>query len=141
MPTSPTAGALVIVDGVSAMSAATMCLVTAFLDPATATSPRSGPEGSMRQASAGSVRGRGGGGVHGLRVPAAGRGPPAPPRQGPASSSVDGVAPHLTGPDALDLSTSVTQILPSPILSVRAAATRASMIADDGTVVGERPPA
>ena len=50
MPTSPTAGALVIVDGVSAISAATMCLVTAFLEPATRTSPRSGPLGSMCQA-------------------------------------------------------------------------------------------
>ena len=50
MPTSPTAGALVIVDGVSAISAATMCLVTAFLEPDTRTSPRSGPLGSMCQA-------------------------------------------------------------------------------------------
>ena len=45
MPTSPTAGALVIVDGESAISAATMCLVTAFFEPATWTSPRSGPGG------------------------------------------------------------------------------------------------
>ena len=49
MPTSPTAGALVIVDGESPMRAATMCLVTAFFDPATRTSPRSGPLGSMCQ--------------------------------------------------------------------------------------------
>ncbi len=47
MPTSPTFGALVIVDGVSAKSAATMCLVTAFFEPATTTSPRNGPLGSM----------------------------------------------------------------------------------------------
>ncbi len=39
-----------MVDGESAMRAATMCLVTAFFDPATWTSPRSGPLGSMCQA-------------------------------------------------------------------------------------------
>ena len=49
MPTSPTAGALVMVDGESPIRAATMCLVTAFFDPATWTSPRSGPLGSMCQ--------------------------------------------------------------------------------------------
>ena len=49
MPTSPTAGALVIVDGESPIRAATMCLVTVFFDPATRTSPRSGPLGSMYQ--------------------------------------------------------------------------------------------
>jgi hypothetical protein len=31
--------------------AATMCLVTAFLDPRTSTSPRRGPDGSINQAS------------------------------------------------------------------------------------------
>ena len=50
IPTSPTAGALVIVEGVSARSAATMCLVMAFLEPDTSTSPESGPLGSMYQA-------------------------------------------------------------------------------------------
>ena len=56
MPTSPTAGALVIVDGESPMRAATMCLVTAFFDPATRTSPRSGPLGSMCQTASLSIR-------------------------------------------------------------------------------------
>ena len=47
MLTSPTSGALLIVDGESARRAATMCLVTAFFAPATTTSPRRGPLGSM----------------------------------------------------------------------------------------------
>src|SRR3546814_8776113 len=65
IPTSPTAGALRMVDGVLPMRAATMCLVTAFLEPATCTSPLRGPLGSMCQdgpalaldASAGGVMG------------------------------------------------------------------------------------
>ena len=56
IPTSPTAGALVIVDGESPIRAATMCLVTAFFDPATWTSPRSGPLGSMCQTASLSIR-------------------------------------------------------------------------------------
>ena len=54
MPTSPTSGALVIVLGSVPSMAATMCLVTAFLDPLTATSPTSGPLGRMCHASANS---------------------------------------------------------------------------------------
>ena len=53
MPTSPTSGTLWIVEGELPMTAATMCLVMAFFDPATRTSPRSGPEGSTAQAVAG----------------------------------------------------------------------------------------
>jgi len=50
MATSPTSGALSIVLGPAAMNAATMCLVTAFFEPRTRTSPRSGPTGSTCQA-------------------------------------------------------------------------------------------
>jgi len=46
MSTSPTSGAFLIVLGPSPSIAATMCLVTAFFDPRTAMSPRSGPDGS-----------------------------------------------------------------------------------------------
>ena len=52
MPTSPTAGALVMVLGRVPSMAATMCLVTAFFDPLTWTSPTRGPLGRMCQASA-----------------------------------------------------------------------------------------
>ncbi len=52
MPTSPTAGALVMVLGSVPSMAATMCLVTAFLDPLTLTCPTRGPFGRMCQASA-----------------------------------------------------------------------------------------
>ncbi len=55
IPTSPTAGALEMVDGESAMRAATMCLVTAFLEPATRTSPRRGPLGSISQEASSSI--------------------------------------------------------------------------------------
>ena len=48
MSTSPTSGAFLIVLGPSPSIAATMCLVTAFFDPRTAMSPRSGPDGSTR---------------------------------------------------------------------------------------------
>src|SRR5580704_15013197 len=51
MSTSPTSGALRIVLGPSPSIAATMCLVTAFFDPRTAMSPRSGPDGSTCQVS------------------------------------------------------------------------------------------
>ena len=51
MSTSPTSGTLVMVLGPCPRMAATMCLVTAFLEPRTSTSPRSGPAGSMSQAS------------------------------------------------------------------------------------------
>jgi hypothetical protein len=50
MPTSPTSGALVIVLGAVPRIAATMCLVTAFFEPAISTSPTSGPFGSICQA-------------------------------------------------------------------------------------------
>ena len=40
------------VDGVDPMIAATMCLVMAFFEPATRTSPRRGPDGSTAQAEA-----------------------------------------------------------------------------------------
>jgi hypothetical protein len=46
MSTSPTSGAFLIVLGPSPSIAATMCLVTAFFDPRTPMSPRSGPDGS-----------------------------------------------------------------------------------------------
>src|ERR1700722_8895672 len=46
MSTSPTSGAFVIVLCPSPSIAATMCLVTAFFDPRTQMSPRSGPDGS-----------------------------------------------------------------------------------------------
>src|SRR5271154_3809674 len=46
MSTSPTSGAFPIVLGPSPSIAATMCLVTAFFDPRTEMSPRSGPDGS-----------------------------------------------------------------------------------------------
>ena len=46
MSTSPTSGAFRIVLGPSPSIAATMCLVTAFFDPRTEMSPRSGPDGS-----------------------------------------------------------------------------------------------
>ena len=46
MSTSPTSGAFLIVLGPSPSIAATMCLVTAFFDPRTWISPRSGPDGS-----------------------------------------------------------------------------------------------
>src|SRR5580658_4269691 len=46
MSTSPTCGALRITLGPSPSIAATMCLVTAFLEPRTEMSPRSGPDGS-----------------------------------------------------------------------------------------------
>nr|WP_230208138.1 hypothetical protein [Microlunatus sp. Gsoil 973] len=46
-PTSPTSGVLVIVLGLLANMAATMCLLTAFLAPRTVTSPRNGPDGSI----------------------------------------------------------------------------------------------
>src|SRR5580693_3757934 len=49
MSTSPTSGALRITLGPSPSIAATMCLVTAFFDPRTSMSPRSGPEGSTSQ--------------------------------------------------------------------------------------------
>ena len=59
IPTSPTSGALVIVLGAVPSMAATMCLVTAFFDPLTSTSPTSGPLGWMCQAAArGSFIGR-----------------------------------------------------------------------------------
>ena len=51
MSTSPTSGALRIVLGPSPSIAATMCLVTAFFDPRTPMSPRSGPDGSTCQVS------------------------------------------------------------------------------------------
>jgi hypothetical protein len=51
MSTSPTSGAFLIVLGPSPSIAATMCLVTAFFDPRTAMSPRSGPDGSTRHVS------------------------------------------------------------------------------------------
>jgi hypothetical protein len=51
MSTSPTSGALRIVLGPSPSIAATMCLVTAFFDPRTTMSPRSGPDGSTCQVS------------------------------------------------------------------------------------------
>jgi hypothetical protein len=41
----------VMVLGPSPRIAATMCLVTAFFDPLTSTSPLSGPAGSISQAS------------------------------------------------------------------------------------------
>ena len=50
MPTSPTSGALVIMLGSVPRTAATMCLVTAFFEPLTCTSPTSGPLGWMLQA-------------------------------------------------------------------------------------------
>jgi hypothetical protein len=46
MSTSPTSGAFRMVLGPSPSIAATMCLVTAFFDPRTEMSPRSGPDGS-----------------------------------------------------------------------------------------------
>ena len=46
MSTSPTSGAFLMVLGPSPSIAATMCLVTAFFDPRTPMSPRSGPDGS-----------------------------------------------------------------------------------------------
>src|SRR5579871_5304614 len=46
MSTSPTSGAFRMVLGSSPSIAATMCLVTAFFDPRTEMSPRSGPDGS-----------------------------------------------------------------------------------------------
>ena len=46
MSTSPTSGAFRMVLGSSPSIAATMCLVTAFFDPRTEISPRSGPDGS-----------------------------------------------------------------------------------------------
>jgi hypothetical protein len=49
--TSPTSGTLEIVLGSAPRRAATMCLVTAFFEPWTATSPWSGPLGSINQAS------------------------------------------------------------------------------------------
>ena len=49
MSTSPTSGAFRIVLGPSPSIAATMCLVTAFFDPRTEMSPRSGPDGSTCQ--------------------------------------------------------------------------------------------
>ena len=49
IPTSPTSGALLIMLGPSPSIAATMCLLTAFLAPRTVTSPRNGPDGSIRQ--------------------------------------------------------------------------------------------
>src|SRR5260370_15612405 len=51
MSTSPTSGALRIALGPSPSIAATMCLVTAFFDPRTWISPRSGPDGSTCQVS------------------------------------------------------------------------------------------
>src|SRR6516165_11870723 len=51
MSTSPTSGALRIVLGPSPSIAATMCLLTAFFDPRTEMSPRSGPDGSTSQVS------------------------------------------------------------------------------------------
>src|SRR5260370_6250971 len=47
--TSPTSGALRIVLGPSPSIAASMCLVTAFFDPRTPMSPRSGPDVSTCQ--------------------------------------------------------------------------------------------
>src|SRR6202035_1319347 len=49
MSVSPTSGTLRIVLGASPSIAATMCLVTAFFDPRTRISPRSGPDGSTCQ--------------------------------------------------------------------------------------------
>jgi hypothetical protein len=46
MSTSPTSGAFRMVLGPSPSIAATMCLVTAFFEPRTEMSPRSGPDGS-----------------------------------------------------------------------------------------------
>src|ERR1035441_4032620 len=51
MSTSPTSGAFRIVLGPSPSIAATMCLVTAFFEPRTWMSPRSGPDGSTCQVS------------------------------------------------------------------------------------------
>src|SRR5271154_7381387 len=51
MSTSPTSGAFPIVLGPSPSIAATICLVTAFFDPRTQMSPRSGPDGSTCQVS------------------------------------------------------------------------------------------
>jgi len=51
MSTSPTSGAFLMVLGPSPSIAATMCLVTAFFDPRTVMSPRSGPDGSTCQVS------------------------------------------------------------------------------------------
>src|SRR6478735_4645061 len=48
--TSPTSGADRITLGPSPRTAATMCFVTAFLEPRTETSPRRGPEGSTAHA-------------------------------------------------------------------------------------------
>src|SRR5262249_46345546 len=49
MSTSPTSGTLRIVLGPSPSIAATMCLDTAFFEPRTRISPRSGPDGSTCQ--------------------------------------------------------------------------------------------
>ena len=49
--TSPTSGTLVMVLGPSPRMAATMCLVTAFLEPKTSTSPIRGPLGWMNHSS------------------------------------------------------------------------------------------
>ena len=49
--TSPMSGQFEIVEGEFPRSDATKCLVTAFLDPRTATSPVRGPIGSTIQAS------------------------------------------------------------------------------------------
>src|SRR4051812_37837998 len=49
MSTSPTAGQFSMALGEPPSTAATMCLVTAFFEPRTVTSPRRGPTGSMRQ--------------------------------------------------------------------------------------------
>src|SRR5580693_10701917 len=51
MSTSPTSGTLRMVLGASPSIAATMCLETAFFDPRTRISPRSGPDGSTCQVS------------------------------------------------------------------------------------------
>ncbi len=98
MPTSPTFGALVIVEGLSPIRAATMCLVTAFFEPATSTSPLSGPLGSMCQA--GPVPS----GVGSVTEPAMGReatpgdlAPDPPPRSG-AGNRRGGPAPRPAGP-------------------------------------------
>ena len=59
MSISPISGQLRTVLGVLPSSAATMCLVTAFFEPFTLTSPLSGPTGSIRQELLGGVTGKG----------------------------------------------------------------------------------
>src|SRR5215467_10368886 len=77
MSTSPTSGTLRIGLGPSPSIAATMCLDTAFFDPRTRISPRSGPDGSTCQVPAMQ---------HTVRA-----NPPTP--RGPAESDRQGVLP------------------------------------------------